>query len=441
MSEGSGQPQRFCTNCGAEIRAGNSFCVSCGRPVNGGPASPGPDYSAPPPPTPPQQSLADTLRKSFSGLTRLFSNASSPTGRTSISELPNRLINWFRDLPSVPKLILVGVLLLLLLTVLSPVARVVAIIVFVVSAIALVIRAIQRGPIKGWGVAAVSSFVLIFVFGGISSVIYGNLLGVSNDGKPSWAASDGEETDPLLVVFPSSSSVPYYEIAGTDLLEEGTSTVLFVRVKTEATDREELHEITADIGQQAYEKYYGDYDFLNMRLCSPDQFGVAGEPEDDCNESTAAARVSLSSQGEAFSDLAEGQYDVSLSSDPKCNEGQEIYADDEGLHRCEEEDYGSAEDEGGSSSEGGNAGVLESMLRGGMMDGDEAIEDVRISGESAVVVVASDVSEEYAQSVCDFALSSAQSYDSQSSYGDSLGITQVSVKRPWRPWNAASCSL
>ncbi len=31
MSEGSGQPQRFCTNCGAEIRAGTSFCVSCGQ--------------------------------------------------------------------------------------------------------------------------------------------------------------------------------------------------------------------------------------------------------------------------------------------------------------------------------------------------------------------------------------------------------------------------
>ncbi len=75
------------------------------------------------------------------------------------------------------------------------------------------------------------------------------------------------------------------------------------------------------------------------------------------------------------------------------------------------------------------------------MDGDQAIEDVRISGESAVVVVASDVSTEYAQSVCDFALQSAQSYDSQSGYGDSIGITQVSVKRPWRPWNAASCSL
>lgn len=30
MSEGSEQPQRYCTNCGAELRAGTDFCVSCG---------------------------------------------------------------------------------------------------------------------------------------------------------------------------------------------------------------------------------------------------------------------------------------------------------------------------------------------------------------------------------------------------------------------------
>ena len=30
MAEGSGQRQRYCTNCGAEIRCGYSFCTSCG---------------------------------------------------------------------------------------------------------------------------------------------------------------------------------------------------------------------------------------------------------------------------------------------------------------------------------------------------------------------------------------------------------------------------
>ncbi len=30
MSEGSGQPQRYCGSCGAQVRAGSTFCVSCG---------------------------------------------------------------------------------------------------------------------------------------------------------------------------------------------------------------------------------------------------------------------------------------------------------------------------------------------------------------------------------------------------------------------------
>ncbi len=34
MSEGSGS-QRYCGNCGAEVRSGTSFCVSCGQQVAG----------------------------------------------------------------------------------------------------------------------------------------------------------------------------------------------------------------------------------------------------------------------------------------------------------------------------------------------------------------------------------------------------------------------
>lgn len=170
MSEGLGQ--HYCGNCGTEIRSGTSFCVSCGTPASGGPASPGPDNPVPPPT--PSRSLANTLKQTFRGLTVRFSNARSASSGASLRELPNRAINWFKDLPSVPKLMIVGLLLLLLLTVLSPIARVIAIVAFVVSAVALAVRAIQRRPIKGWGIAAVTSFVLVFVFGSISSVIYGS---------------------------------------------------------------------------------------------------------------------------------------------------------------------------------------------------------------------------------------------------------------------------
>jgi hypothetical protein len=36
VSEGPSQQQRYCTNCGIEIRPGNSFCVSCGQRLDAG---------------------------------------------------------------------------------------------------------------------------------------------------------------------------------------------------------------------------------------------------------------------------------------------------------------------------------------------------------------------------------------------------------------------
>src|SRR5215213_3361228 len=45
MSEGEGseQQQRYCTNCGAEIRPGTHFCVFCGVILSSGDASEGTD--------------------------------------------------------------------------------------------------------------------------------------------------------------------------------------------------------------------------------------------------------------------------------------------------------------------------------------------------------------------------------------------------------------
>ncbi len=45
MSEGSGQPLRFCTRCGAKARAGTSFCVSCGASLTSGPTDSNPTSS------------------------------------------------------------------------------------------------------------------------------------------------------------------------------------------------------------------------------------------------------------------------------------------------------------------------------------------------------------------------------------------------------------
>lgn len=95
-------------------------------------------------------------------------------GGLPINQLPNRIINWFRDLPSTPKLIIAGLVLLFVFTVLSPLAFVGAAVLLGVSVIILIYRMFERGSVKGWGIVAVASLVSLFVFGGISNAIYGN---------------------------------------------------------------------------------------------------------------------------------------------------------------------------------------------------------------------------------------------------------------------------
>lgn len=86
--------------------------------------------------------------------------------------------------------------------------------------------------------------------------------------------------------------------------------------------------------------------------------------------------------------------------------------------------------------------VLDSMVRGGMMESDENISAVEVRGEEATIVISSDAPGGYAESVCDFALGSALEFDNQAGvYEDYIGITQVNVREKWRPWGAATCSL
>ncbi len=152
------------------MRSSLKFCTSCGRPLDRNLENPGPEYAVSPPTQP--ISFSDSPQETLQGPPEQSPNARPASNGDVLGGLSNKTIDWFRNLSSVPKLILGGLLLLLLLTVLSPVARVVAIIAFVVSAIVLTVRAIQRGPIKGWGIAAVTSLVLIPVFGGVSGAIY-----------------------------------------------------------------------------------------------------------------------------------------------------------------------------------------------------------------------------------------------------------------------------
>jgi uncharacterized membrane protein YvbJ len=42
---------RYCGNCGQELRPGDSFCPSCGKPTARNAQVPAPEASVPPPPT------------------------------------------------------------------------------------------------------------------------------------------------------------------------------------------------------------------------------------------------------------------------------------------------------------------------------------------------------------------------------------------------------
>ncbi len=146
MAEGSGG-QRFCRNCGAELRSGISFCVSCGTlvsPVAGGtgPSSSGPDGPGR------VGSFIDDLRGSFRRSADGMRGTFPRLGMDSVKRLPGRAVGWFRDLPVVPKLIIVGVTALILAVLLSPLAKVLAGVLLLVSVIALAIRIYQKGPIR-----------------------------------------------------------------------------------------------------------------------------------------------------------------------------------------------------------------------------------------------------------------------------------------------------
>lgn len=397
------------------MRSSLKFCTSCGRPLDRNLENPGPEYAVSPPTQP--KALSDSPQETPQGPTEQSPNARPASNGDALGGLSNRVIDWFRNLSSVPKLILGGLLLLLLLTVLSPIARVVAIIAFVVSAALLVIRAIQREPIKGWGIAALASFVLIFVFGGISSSVYGY-----------------------------GNTVPEYQVdSEISEVTEGGNPVAIFHIGTSNVNDRNAQAIVEDMISETR-----DYDSVVITIYDGDEArfenggGLYSTEDGELYPGYVyEIWIAHTPAGERIADgnAQVGRYSIKRRPGPG-NSDTEDYND---IRYYDYEGAGTGTNDTGTnevgSSSGDSAGVLESMVRGGMMDGDQAIEDVRISGESAVVVVASDVSEGYAQSVCDFALQSAQSYDSQSGYGDSIGITQVSVKRPWRPWNSASCSL
>lgn len=235
MSEGT-QPGRYCRNCGTEIRPGMTFCVSCGAPVTpvaGGPGPSSPGFDLPGRMRSFLGDLRRSLRQSRDGLSGTFSGF----GTDGIKRIPRRALNWFRDLSGVPKLVLVGLVSLVLLVVLSPVAMVVAVLLFGVSIIALMVRMAQKGSLRNWGMVAVGSVVLVFVFGGISGALYG-------------------------VGFGGGSDVDY-EVISEDVGPDGDGN--YYNVVSSSNDLESLNLVAQEIQRELLETGQGAVTFFDSR--------------------------------------------------------------------------------------------------------------------------------------------------------------------------------
>src|SRR5215210_793413 len=60
------QPQRYCTNCGQELKPEDQFCTNCGMPVHRGARVPTPNADRPVSPLPPQTQVVGR-RRSLTG--------------------------------------------------------------------------------------------------------------------------------------------------------------------------------------------------------------------------------------------------------------------------------------------------------------------------------------------------------------------------------------
>lgn len=145
-------------------------------------------------------------------------------------------------------------------------------------------------------IAGLVGVVIVF---GLFAVAGAFLLGGSNSGG----------SGPLGDVRPSSG-VPRYEVvrvAPPAASSYGVETAI-VTLKTNADSRQELERVVDDFGSQTRRE---GYDYFSVRLCSPRQFGVSGDPSDKCNRATATAVVSYSSDGYRATGVRAGSYTVS----------------------------------------------------------------------------------------------------------------------------------
>lgn len=392
--------QRHCTNCGAALRAGTGFCVSCGVPV-GVPSGQGSEhprraYSEPRSSTA-IGSLSNSLQEKLEGLGQWFSGSRSILGTRDMRRILGRAVNWFRNVPSVPKLVIVALVLLALLVVLSPLVQVVCIIAFLVSVAILILHGVRRRFVPRWGIVTLASLILIPVFGGISGALYGTADYRITD-KEGGTAPNGAKISHLFVQTETTAVEDFREIASEISDDEAYNDFLWLEFHDESIDN--VTAMVVDINSETGANFVGNPDFT-----------VEGGQKDD------GVYVLTGADVEGYAGAGESGIEP-VSPEPSASTSPE------------------ASDE--TPTDEDNAEILLTTLQAGMVDGDQAIKDVEVTGSKATVIV-SGVSDAYAESTCRFVLGAAPELMMESESNDYAGITEVSVKRPLRLWNAASC--
>ena len=165
--------ERYCRNCGQELRSQDRFCPNCGRAASETAHVPTPEADVPVPPPPVDQQPGAAAQEDPQEWT------GSGFGRV------RGAWDWFLARSMRTKLLL-GLAVLVVALILSPLWEVVAGLVFFVSLVALIWCLLRRRRAHTWGIAVVVAAVSMYAFGGVSNALYSE---TAEQTKPSGAAS------------------------------------------------------------------------------------------------------------------------------------------------------------------------------------------------------------------------------------------------------------
>lgn len=427
--EGPEQPRRYCTSCGAEVRSGNTFCVSCGSPL----------LQEPSPPRQPwvtalqrQESLHQAARELLAGT----------VGRLRLIE-PSRVITVL-----VGSGLLLGLLVFLaplttpVLAALGPSVFLVPLVVIAACGVVLLLEAGGTELRKRLGqILSVALAVYLFLS------LYRVVLGIEDAGRR-------DALGFLLLVVALACVLLALLERGTRKSSLGGSSMgnalrgaldwaagrlraLPAPLKVAASA---LLALTVLALLSPYVLVLGAVSVVVSAVALVVQ-AVRSRPWRQAGV-VALTCVALTV---IFGVVSDGIYDTGTGVEVNVTSVSEPDAEESGAPQYEEtapetDDTGIGATD---TSDEANAETLLIMLQApaiGMPGGEDTIVDAEVRGRKATVTVTG-VSDEYAESVCRFALQAARAYGMASESNNYAGITEVTVKRPMRLWSAASCSV